>query len=122
MKAHIHPHWLGDDQNRHPRRRYFGDYGPGLQVVGREINDAGGILLKTYGKRMPIEVLECDDCPSTEEAMRTSERQISLDKVGILLPLCSTGFNLAMGPTCEKYKYPLLATTSVNYQLSRSFS
>lgn len=86
---------------------------PNYKLWVKEINDAGGIMLKQYGKRVPIEVIEYDDRSSTEEAVRATERLITQDKVDFLLPPWGTGSNLAVGPTYEKYKYPLLAATSV---------
>lgn len=87
---------------------------PNYKLWVKEVNDAGGIMLKAFGKRVPIEVVEYDDRSSTEEAVRATERLITQDKVDFLLPPWSTGSNLAVGPTYEKYKYPLLAATSVS--------
>lgn len=86
---------------------------PNYKLWVHEINAAGGILLKAYNKRVPIEVIEYDDRSSTEEAVRATERLITQDKVDFVLPPWSTGSNLAVGPTYEKHKYPLLAATSV---------
>lgn len=86
---------------------------PNYKLWVHEINEAGGIMLKAYGKRVPIEVIEYDDRSSTEEAVRATERLITQDKVDLVLPPWSTGSNLAVGPTYEKHKYPLLAATSV---------
>ncbi|MEG0150497.1 MAG: amino acid ABC transporter substrate-binding protein [Comamonas sp.] len=86
---------------------------PNYKLWVKEINDAGGILLKAYNKRVPLEVFEYDDRSSTEEAVRATERLITQDKVDFVLPPWGTGSNLAVGPTYEKHKYPLLAATSV---------
>lgn len=86
---------------------------PNYRLWVKEINDAGGILLKAYNKRVPVEVVEYDDRSSTEEAVRATERLITQDKVDFVLPPWGTGTNLAVGPTYEKHKYPLLAATSV---------
>lgn len=86
---------------------------PNYRLWVKEINDAGGILLKAYNQRVPIEVIEYDDRSSTEEAVRATERLITQDKVDFVLPPWGTGTNLAVGPTYEKHKYPLLAATSV---------
>ncbi|EFI62286.1 MULTISPECIES: amino acid ABC transporter substrate-binding protein [Comamonas] len=86
---------------------------PNYKLWVKEINDAGGIMLKAYNKRVPIEVIEYDDRSSTEEAVRATERLITQDKVDFVLPPWGTGSNLAVGPTYEKHKYPLLAATSV---------
>ena len=42
---------------------------PNYKLWVKEINDAGGIMLKAYNKRVPIEVIEYDDRSSTEEAV-----------------------------------------------------
>lgn len=86
---------------------------PNYQLWVKEVNAAGGIMLKAYGKRVPIEVVEYDDRSSTEEAVRATERLMTQDKVDFVLPPWSTGSNLAVGPTYEKHKYPLLATNAV---------
>lgn len=86
---------------------------PNYKLWVKEINDAGGLMLSAYGKRIPIEVVEYDDRSSTEEAVRATERLITQDKVDLLLPPWGTGSNLAVGPTYEKHKFPLLASTAV---------
>lgn len=86
---------------------------PNYQMWVKEINAAGGLMLKAYGKRVPIEVVEYDDRSSSEEAVRATERLITQDKVDFLLPPWGTANNLAVAPTYEKHKYPLLAATSV---------
>ena len=63
---------------------------PNYQLWVKEINAAGGIMLKAYGKRVPIEVVEYDDRSSTEEAVRATERLMTQDKVDFVLPPPST--------------------------------
>lgn len=79
----------------------------------KEVNDAGGIMLKAFNKRVPIEVVEYDDRSSTEEAVRYTERLISQDKVDFVLAPWGTGNNLAAAPTYEKHGYPLLAVAAL---------
>lgn len=86
---------------------------PNYKLWVKEVNDAGGIMLKAYNKRVPLEVVEYDDRSSTEESVRATERLITQDKVDFLLAPWGTATNLAVGPTYEKHKYPLLAATSV---------
>lgn len=86
---------------------------PNYELWVKEINAAGGILLKSAGKRVPIEVIEIDDRSSSEEAVRGIERLITQDKVDFVLPPWGTGLNLAVGPTFNKHGYPHLAFTSV---------
>ena len=86
---------------------------PNYQMWVKEINDAGGLMLKAYGKRVPVEVVEYDDRSSSEEAVRATERLMTQDKVDFVLPPWGTANNLAVGPTYEKHKYPLMAVNSV---------
>ena len=86
---------------------------PNYEMWVKEVNAAGGIMLKSIGKRVPIEVVEYDDRSSSEEAVRAIERLITQDKVDFVLPPWGTGLNLAVGPTFNKYHYPQIACTSV---------
>lgn len=86
---------------------------PNYQMWVKEINAAGGLMLKAYGKRVPIEVIEYDDRSSSEEAVRATERLITQDKVDFVLPPWGTANNLAVAPTYEKHGYPLMAATSI---------
>ena len=86
---------------------------PNYELWVREINAAGGLYLRSAGKRVPIEVVEIDDRSSSEEAVRGIERLITQDKVDFVLPPWGTGLNLAVGPTLNKHGYPHLAFTAV---------
>jgi branched-chain amino acid transport system substrate-binding protein len=86
---------------------------PNYEMWVREINAAGGLFLRSAGKRVPIEVVEIDDRSSSEEAVRGVERLITQDKVDFVLPPWGTGLNLAVGPTLNRHGYPHLAFTSV---------
>ncbi len=68
---------------------------PNYQLWVQEVNAKGGLMLKQYGKRIPIEVIEYDDRSNSEEAVRAVERLIEQDKVDLLLPPWGTGINLA---------------------------
>ena len=84
---------------------------PNYEMWVKEVNAAGGLMLKAYGKRVPIEVVEYDDRSSTEEAVRAIDRLITQDKVDLVLPPWGTGTNMAVAPTFAKYDLPLLGST-----------
>lgn len=86
---------------------------PNYELWVKEINAAGGIMLKSAGKRVPVEVVEYDDRSSSEEAVKAIERLATQDKVDILLSPWGTAMNLAVGPAMNKYGYPHLAATAV---------
>ena len=87
---------------------------PNYRLWAKDVNEAGGLMLSKYGKRVPIELIELDDRSNIEDAVRLTERLITAEKVDLLLPPWSTGTNLAVAPVYAKYGYPLLANTAVN--------
>ena len=86
---------------------------PNYQLWVKEVNDKGGLMLKAYGKRIPIEVIEYDDRSNSDEVVRAVERLVTQDKVDLLFPPWGTGLNLAVGPVFNKYGYPQLAFSAV---------
>jgi branched-chain amino acid transport system substrate-binding protein len=86
---------------------------PGYDLWVKDVNDQGGIMVKEFGKRIPVEVVaKYDDTSSAENMLRLEEKLMSQDKVDFVLPPWSTGFNLAAAPIFAKYGYPHLAVTA----------
>jgi branched-chain amino acid transport system substrate-binding protein len=86
---------------------------PGYELWVKDVNDAGGIFVKEYGKKIPLEVVaKYDDTSSAETMLRLEEKLMSQDKVDFVLAPWSTGFNLAAAPIFAKYGYPELAVTA----------
>ena len=73
-----------------------------------DVNKKGGLMIKEFGKRIPIEVTEYDDTSNVETMLRLSERLMTQDKVDFVLPPWSTGFNLAAAPVYARNGYPQL--------------
>src|SRR5580658_7715139 len=89
---------------------------PNYHLWVKEVNAEGGIMLKSIGKRVPIEVIEYDDHSNVDNAVEAVERLISQDKVDFILPPWGTGLNLAVGPLLYRAGYPHLATTAMSDQ------
>jgi branched-chain amino acid transport system substrate-binding protein len=86
---------------------------PAYDLWVKDVNDKGGILVKEYGKRIPLEVVaKYDDTGSAETLLRLEEKLMSQDKVDFVLAPYSTAFNLATAPIFAKYGYPELAVTA----------
>ena len=85
---------------------------PNYQVWVKDVNDAGGIMLTSTGKKAKIEIIEYDDRSNSEEMIKAVERLATQDKVDFILPPWSTGLNLAVAPVLNKYGYPHLAVTA----------
>src|ERR1700704_6114650 len=47
---------------------------PNYQVWVKDVNDAGGIMLKSTGKKAKIEIVEYDDRSNSEEMIKAVER------------------------------------------------
>ena len=85
---------------------------PAYQVWVKDVNAAGGIMLKSLGKKLPVEVTEYDDRSNSDEMIKAIERLATQDKVDFILPPWGTAFNLAAGPILNRYGYPHLAVTA----------
>ena len=86
---------------------------PGYDLWVKDVNDKGGIMVKEFGKRIPVEVVaKYDDASTAETLLRLEEKLMTQDKVDFVLPPWSTGFNLAVAPIFAKYGYPQLAVTA----------
>jgi branched-chain amino acid transport system substrate-binding protein len=90
---------------------------PNYHLWVKEVNAAGGIMLKSVGKRVPIEVIEYDDQSKVDKAVEAVERLITQDKVDFILPPWGTGLNVAVGPLFHRAGYPLLTTTALSDQV-----
>lgn len=87
---------------------------PNYRLWVKEVNAAGGVMLKSVGKRLPIEVIEYDDHGNVDDAVAAVERLITRDKVDFLLSPWGTGLNVAVGPLFHGAGYPHLATAALS--------
>lgn len=85
---------------------------PAYETWVKDVNAAGGIMVKSLGKKLPVKVIEYDDRSNSDEMIKAVERLVTQDKVDFVLPPWSTGFNLAVGPILNRAGYPHLAVTA----------
>jgi len=85
---------------------------PNYRLWIDEVNKAGGLMLKKYGKRIPVEAIEIDDGSKNEDMVRMVEKLMAVDKVDIVLSPWGTGPNLQAAPTFAKYGYPQIMGTA----------
>jgi branched-chain amino acid transport system substrate-binding protein len=86
----------------------------------KRVNDAGGIMLKKFNKRVPIEYVSYDDQGKPDELLKLTERLIQQDKVDMVLSPYASHMNLASAPIINKAEYPVImttATTNKTYEL-----
>jgi branched-chain amino acid transport system substrate-binding protein len=93
-----------------------GPLGPSNAVVStpyydlwvKDVNAEGGIFIKEYGKKLPVELLIYDDKSDTGLMTRLLEKLILDDKVDFILPPWSTAMLFAAAPIANKYGYILI--------------
>jgi branched-chain amino acid transport system substrate-binding protein len=78
----------------------------------KDVNAAGGIMLSSIGKKLPVEVVEYDDRSNSDELVKALERLITQDKVDFVFPPWGTAFSLASGPIFNRAGYPQLLVTA----------
>ncbi len=83
-------------------------YGPNYKMWVKEVNAKGGIYVKEYGKRLPIELIVYDDKSDMGTMTRLLEKLIVEDKVDFVLAPTSTAHLFAAISVTEKYKYILI--------------
>ena len=74
----------------------------------KEVNDQGGIFVKDYNKKLPIELKIYDDKSDAGTMIRLTEKLILEDKVDFLWPACGTAMLFAQAPIANKHNYILI--------------
>jgi branched-chain amino acid transport system substrate-binding protein len=87
------------------------------QLWKEEVNARGGIFVKSFGKKLPIDFVYYDDRSSAEVAVKAYERLITNDKVDLLLTPWGTTIHFAVMPLAEKYKIPMIGSTAASVKL-----
>ena len=88
-----------------------------ITLWSEQVNAKGGIYVKDIGRNLPVKLVYYDDKSSTEECIRIYERLITVEKVDLLFSPWGTTLNMALVPTVEKYKAPLIGTTTCALKL-----
>lgn len=75
------------------------------QVAVSDVNKAGGVFVKEYGKKLPVRLIVADDESDPGKAAAAVERLIKMEKVDLLLGGFAAPFGVIPGCiTAEKYK------------------
>ncbi len=73
------------------------------------VNAKGGILLKEYGKKLPLKFIIYDDTSKPADSQRLYEKLVTEDKVHLLLGPYSSPITMAASTGPEKHKIPFIA-------------
>jgi branched-chain amino acid transport system substrate-binding protein len=74
----------------------------------KDVNAAGGIYVKEYGKKLPVELKVYDDKSDIGTMTRLLEKLIVEEKVDFIFAPWSTAFTFAAAPIANKHKYILM--------------
>ena len=73
-----------------------------------DVNARGGIYVKEYGKKLPVEMLVYDDKSDMGTMTRLLDKLILQDKVDFVFPPASTAFLFAAGAIANRHKYIMI--------------
>lgn len=82
--------------------------GPVYDMWAKEVNAQGGIFVKEYNKKLPVEYIKYDDKSDLGTMTKLLDKLILEDKVDFVLPPWSTGFLYAAAPIVNKHGYILI--------------
>jgi branched-chain amino acid transport system substrate-binding protein len=83
-------------------------FGPLYKMWVKKKNAEGGIYVKEYGKKLPIEMLVYDDKSDMGTMTRLLDKLIVQDKVDLIFPPVSTAFLFAASAIASRHHYVLI--------------
>jgi branched-chain amino acid transport system substrate-binding protein len=83
-------------------------FGPLYKMWVEEVNAQGGIYVKEYGKKLPVEMLVYDDKSDMGTMTRLLDKLILQDKVDFIFPPISTAFLFAASAVANRHKYVMI--------------
>jgi|YNPBryantNP2012_1023418.scaffolds.fasta_scaffold09607_3 branched-chain amino acid transport system substrate-binding protein len=86
--------------------REGGYFKKGYELAIKEINDAGGIMVKEYNKKIPVKLIIYDDKSDNTTSVQLYEKLVTEDKVHALLGGYGTPLISAHTVVPEKYQVP----------------
>jgi branched-chain amino acid transport system substrate-binding protein len=91
---------------------------PSYDLWVDDVNAAGGIYVKEFDKKIPVEILRYDDTSDVGTAVQLVEKLIVEDKVNFILPPWGTATNFAIAPLVSEHTMPTLGCTVSSKQLA----
>jgi branched-chain amino acid transport system substrate-binding protein len=87
------------------------DVADGYKLAAKHINENGGVFVKEYGKKIPLEIIIYDDESDPNKTVTRLEKLHSVDKVVAYLGGFSSAMNTAGLAIGEKNKVPWVGVT-----------
>jgi len=83
----------------------------GYEIGLKHVNDAGGVYIKEYDKKIPLEILFLDDESNPTKTASRMEKLYSVDKVDFFLGGFANALIIPQLAVAEKYRVPIIVTT-----------
>lgn len=84
---------------------------PAISLWRQEVNNSGGLYIREYDMRIPIDVIQYDDKSDVETMLKLTKKLITVDKVDFLLPPHGSDMQFASIPLANMYKQPTVTWT-----------
>ncbi len=81
----------------------------GYKMALKHINEAGGVFIKEFNKKIPLEILFADNESDLTKAGSRLEKLYSIDKVDVFLGGCIGALTIPQLAIAEKYRMPIIA-------------
>lgn len=91
---------------------------PSYDLWAADVNASGGIYVKEFDKKIPVEILRYDDTSDVGTAVQLTEKLILEDKVNFIFPPWGTATNFAIAPLVSEHTMPTLGCTVSSKQLA----
>jgi ABC-type branched-subunit amino acid transport system substrate-binding protein len=92
--------------------RFSSDWGPGIiefmKGWEKQINTEGGVAVKEYNAKLPIELVLYDDESSPEKSVELYEKLAAVDKVHLFIGPGSSPITLRASTVAERLKIPMV--------------
>jgi branched-chain amino acid transport system substrate-binding protein len=92
-----------------PASAEVGHFKKMMELWAESINARGGVMLKEYGKRLPLKMIVYDDASKPPDAVRFYEKLVTEDQVHVLLGPYSSPITVAASTVAEKHQIPMIA-------------
>jgi branched-chain amino acid transport system substrate-binding protein len=83
----------------------------GYETAVKHINSTGGISIKEFGKKIPLELVFLDDESNPAKTVSRMEKLYSIDKVDFFLGGFAAHLLIPQLAIAEKYRVPIVVTT-----------
>jgi branched-chain amino acid transport system substrate-binding protein len=83
----------------------------GYELGLKHVNKDGGIMIKQFGKKIPLEIIFLDDESAPTKTASRMEKLYSVDKVDFFLGGFANALIIPQLAIAEKYKVPIIVTT-----------